>query len=85
MDMAPAHRTRDCGLEPCRGHVGLPEFKQAATKICTRSEVRIDLCVLQALAVDGSPGTTPAGLDMSMTLAGLEPAIFASEERRLIH
>ena len=28
---------------------------------------------------------TLAGLGMSMTLAGLEPAIFASEERRLIH
>ena len=25
------------------------------------------------------------GLGMSVTLAGLEPAIFASEERRLIH
>ena len=50
-----------------------------------RSEVRNGSCVPQALAVDGSPGTTPAGLYMSMTLAGLEPAIFASEERRLIH
>ena len=32
---ALAHGARDCRLEPCRGHVWLPEFKQAATKICT--------------------------------------------------
>ena len=71
MDTALAHRARDGRLRTCRGHVWLPEFKQAATKICARSEVRIGLCILQALAVDGSPGTTFAGLGMNMLLAGL--------------